>query len=113
MPGLRWILMAAVPLLLVAIMGTTYFFEVRRIGRLHEAVEEGSARLAAKEQSVKEYREKVDFYKTEEGLIHMGRKQYNLAFPNDRVYILVKTSSDVRAPTDTGARHLSSPEFKN
>jgi cell division protein FtsB len=95
MPSLRWIFVAAVPLLLVSIMGTTYFFEFRRISHLYEAVEKGSARLAETERSVEEYREKVAFYKTDEGIIHMARKEYNLAFPNDRVFFLVKTSPDL------------------
>ncbi|MDR3231524.1 MAG: septum formation initiator [Synergistaceae bacterium] len=94
MPRLRWIIAAALVLLLLFIAGTVYTFECRRIGHLNAVVRERSAVLADRERSVREYREKVNFYKTKEGTAHLAREQYNLAFPGERVYIIVNASSD-------------------
>ena len=56
---------------------------------------ERSAMLAEKEQTVKELREKVAFYNTDEGIAHLAREQYNLAFPGERVYVISGASLDV------------------
>ena len=95
MPRLRWIFVAAMVTLLLFIAGTVYFFEIQKIARLRLAVAERSAMLAEKEQTVKELREKVAFYKTDEGIAHLAREQYNLAFPGERVYVISSASSDV------------------
>jgi cell division protein FtsB len=50
--------------------------------------------LAEKEKSVKEYREKVAFYETDEGIAHLAREQYNLSFPGERVFIVKKYSPE-------------------
>ena len=94
MPRLLWIIVAAFGLLLFLIAGTAYFFEIQKIARLKAAVAERSAKLAEKERSVREYREKVNFYKTKEGIAHLAREQYNLAFPGERVFVIVPESSD-------------------
>lgn len=94
MPRLRWIIMAALALLLCFIAGTAYFFEIRKIVYLNTAIEERSAKLVEKERNVKDYREKINFYKTKEGIAHLAREQYNLAFPGERVYIIIPASAD-------------------
>ena len=95
MPRLRWIFGAAVIALLLGIAGTVYFFEIQKIARLKTAIAERSVKLAEKERNVKEYRERVNFYKTKEGIAHLAREQYNLAFPGERVYLVVKVSADI------------------
>jgi cell division protein FtsB len=95
MPRLRWIFVAAITTLFLFIVGTIYFFEIQKIARLRLAVAERSAKLAEKERNVREYREKVNFYKTKEGIAHLAREQYNLAFPGERVYMIASASSDV------------------
>mgnify|MGYP000845017693 CR=1 FL=1 len=93
MPPLRKILVAAFILLLLLIIGTHYVFELQRIARLNAAVEEREALLRRKQDSVRDYQEKVSFYGSQEGIEHMAREQYNLVFPGERV-ILIK-SGDV------------------
>jgi len=93
MPPLRRIVVAAFFLLLLLIIGTHYFFEWRRIDQLNAAIEEREELLRRKQDSVRDYREKVSFYKSREGIEHMAREQYNLVFPGERV-ILIK-SGDV------------------
>lgn len=92
MPPLRRIVVAALLLLLFLIIGTHYFFEVRRISQLNAAIEEREALLRKKQDSVRDYRDKVSFYSSQEGIEHMAREQYNLVFPGERVILL--TSGD-------------------
>ncbi|MDR1733228.1 MAG: septum formation initiator family protein [Synergistaceae bacterium] len=98
MPRLRWVIITAVALLAIFIAGTVYFFEFRRIGDLKADVAKKLVRLDEKERSVNEYREKVEFYKTKEGIAHLAREEYNLAFPGERIYIIVPESSDPVPP---------------
>jgi len=83
---------AALGILLFFIAATVYYFEFRRLTRLNLAVAESSARLAEMERRVRNYREKVAFYETEEGMAHLAREQYNLVFPGERIFV-VKTDS--------------------
>ena len=94
MPRLRWMFAAALATLFFFIAATVYYFEFRRLTRLKFAVAENSARLAEIERSVKNYREKVAFYETEEGMAHLAREQYNLVFPGERIFIVQRESSE-------------------
>jgi len=93
MPRLRWIFIAAFAILLFFIAATVYYFEFQNLTRLKFDVAKNSARLAEKERNVMNYREKVAFYKTDEGIAHLAREQYNLAFPSERVYNIERASS--------------------
>ena len=92
MPRLRWMFITALATLLFFIAATVYYFEYLKLTRLKFALTESSAKLAEKERSVKNYREKVAFYKTDEGIAHLAREQYNLAFPGERVYTIERAS---------------------
>jgi cell division protein FtsB len=85
---------AAIGLLLLCIAGTYYFIEIKKIFRLHAAVAENSVGLAEKERSVQQYREMVEFYKTEEGIAHLARERDNLVYPGERVFIVAGASSN-------------------
>ena len=85
---------AALATLLFFIAATVYCFEFQKLARLKLAVTDGSARLAEKERSVINYREKVAFYRTEEGMAHLAREQYNLVFPGELVYVVKIDSSE-------------------
>ena len=93
MPRLRWVFIAAFAVLLFFIGATVYYFEFQRLTRLNIALAESSAKLTEKERSVKNYKEKVAFYKTAEGMAHLAREQYNLAFPGEKVYIVKRDYS--------------------
>ena len=92
MPRLRWMFIAAFATLLFFIAVTVYYFEYQKLTRLKFAVAESSVRLAEKERNVRDYREKVAFYETDEGIAHLAREQYNLAFPGERVYTIERAS---------------------
>jgi cell division protein FtsB len=46
------------------------------------------------ERRVRNYREKVAFYETEEGMAHLAREQYNMVFPGERVFIINREPSE-------------------
>ena len=94
MPRLRWMFAAALATLFFLIAATVYYFEFQRLTRLNSVVAERSARLAEVEHNVRKYREKVAFYKTEEGVIHLAREQHNLIFPGERVFVVKREYSD-------------------
>ncbi len=88
MPPLRRILIGGVTLLLLSIAVTYYLFEVERIVQIEAAITEREALLQEKRDNVRDYREKVEFYKTSEGIEHLAREQYNLVGNGERVFLL-------------------------
>jgi cell division protein FtsB len=96
---LRWMFAAAPVVLVLFIAATACCFEVQKLLRLQAAVVERSEILVEKERSIENYREKIDFYSTKEGLAHLARERYNLAFPGERVYMIVSDAdSSDRTP---------------
>ncbi|MBQ3377375.1 MAG: septum formation initiator family protein [Synergistaceae bacterium] len=89
MPPLRRILVWTVLILFLAIIFTYYAFEINNIFRLTEAKAEREAMLEEKRELVESYKDKVEFYKTKEGIEHLAREQYNLVAPGERVILLV------------------------
>ncbi len=89
MPPLRRILVWTLLILFLAIIFTYYAFEINNIFRLTEAKAEREAMLEEKRQLVESYKDKVEFYKTKEGIEHLAREQYNLVAPGERVILLV------------------------
>ena len=89
MPSLRRILGFAFIALVVFIVGTVCFFELQTIHQLNDTITEREQLLKWKQEAVQNYKEMVDFYKTREGIEHLARERYNLAFPGERVIIIV------------------------
>jgi len=79
---------AAFATLSIFISATMYYFELQRSSRLTSAVAENLVRLTELERRVSNYREKVAFYETEEGMAHLAREQYNLVFPGERIFVI-------------------------
>ena len=78
MPSLRQIITTALIILGLAITLSYYRFELERIAQIRESIAKSEAVLKEKRELVREYKEKVAFYKTEEGAAHLAREQYNL-----------------------------------
>ncbi len=83
---LRWIILAAVLSLFAAIMGTSYYIEMRKITRLTALVDERMALLVSMSRTVQELQEKIAFFGTSEGLAHLAREKYNLSFPGEMIF---------------------------
>ena len=88
MPSLRQILFFALVLLGLAITWSYYRFELDRIAEIREQIVKSEAVLKEKRDSVRDYKEKVEFYKTQEGVEHLAREQYNLIGNGERVILL-------------------------
>ena len=88
MPSLRQILFFALALLGLAITWSYYRFELDRIAEIREQIVKSEAVLKEKRDSVRDYKEKVEFYKTQEGVEHLAREQYNLIGNGERVILL-------------------------
>lgn len=86
--------MGACAALLLLIAVTACFFEFRKISRLKRDIETHSKILTEKERFVENYREKLSFYKTPEGISHLAREQYDLVRPGERVFVIVSASPD-------------------
>ena len=88
MPTLRRIIFITFIVLGLAITVSYYRFELDRIAGIRENIAKSEEILKQKRESVRSYREKVAFYKTQEGVEHLAREQYNLVGKGERVIIL-------------------------
>ena len=88
MPSLRQIVIFALVLLGLAITWSYYRFELDRIAEIREQIAKSEVVLKQKREAVRDYKEKVEFYKTQEGVEHLAREQYNLIGKGERVILL-------------------------
>ena len=88
MPSFRQIIFFALIVLGLAITWSYYRFELDRIAEIREQITKSEAVLKQKRESVRDYKEKVEFYKTQEGVEHLAREQYNLIGKGERVILL-------------------------
>ena len=88
MPSFRQIIIFALIVLGLAITWSYYRFELDRIAEIREQIAKSEAVLKQKRESVRDYKEKVEFYKTQEGVEHLAREQYNLIGKGERVILL-------------------------
>ena len=96
MPSLKRIILIALFVLVLAITVSYYRFELERIAQIREAIVKREAVLNEKRESVRNYKEKVAFYKTQEGIEHLAREQYNLVEKGETVILLRSPDAQVR-----------------
>jgi cell division protein FtsB len=96
---LRWVALITAGLCFLAIVGTAYILELRKIGRLGSIVDQRMDRLVAVTRDVQVLKEKVLFYKTPEGVARLAREQFNLTLPGERIFRVEVVSED-RLPED-------------
>ena len=107
MPSLKRVIQIALVVLVLAITVSYYRFELERIAQIREAIVKREAVLNEKREAVRNYKEKVAFYKTQEGIEHLAREQYNLMEKGERVILLRSPDAQVRpeeseAPLELG-----------
>ena len=88
MPSLKQLIFFALILVGLAITWSYYRFELDRIAEIRGQIEKSESVLKQKRESVRDYKEKVEFYKTQEGVEHLAREQYNLVGKGERVILL-------------------------
>lgn len=95
MPSFKKILFFALVILGLAITWSYYRFELDRIAQIREQIGKSEVILQQKRDSVRDYKEKVEFYKTQEGVEHLAREQYNLVGKGERVILLKSHDVDI------------------
>ena len=96
MPSFKRLILITLAVLGLAITVGYYRFELERIAQIREAIGKSEAILKEKRESVRNYKEKVAFYKTQEGAEHLAREQYNLVEKGERVIFLRSPDAVVR-----------------
>lgn len=89
MPPLKRIFFIVAIIVVFAILFSYYVFEIKKILQFNSIIAEREADRDEQRELVKSYKEKVSFYKTQEGIEHLAREQYNLVAPGERVVLLV------------------------
>ena len=95
MPSFKRLILITLGVLGLAITLSYYRFELERIAQIREAIGKSEAILKEKRESVRSYKEKVAFYKTQEGVEHLAREQYNLVENGERVIFLRSPDAEV------------------
>ena len=96
MPSFKRLFLITLVVVGLAITVSYYRFELERIAEIREAINKSEAILKAKRESVRDYKEKVAFYKTQEGVEHLAREQYNLMEKGERVILLKSPDAEIR-----------------
>jgi cell division protein FtsB len=91
---LRWVALMAALVCFLAIVGTAYVLELRKIGRLSSVIDERMDRLVSMTRDVQLLKEKIIFYKTPEGVARLAREQFNLTYPDEKIYRIEIISGD-------------------
>lgn len=92
---LRWVIIACACALFIAIMGTSYYREMRKISMLSQKVDIQMEKLVSMSRTIQEYQEKVDYYSTPEGVARLAREEFNFVYPGEKIYRIVPVSPDV------------------
>ncbi|MDR0615795.1 MAG: septum formation initiator family protein [Synergistaceae bacterium] len=93
-PRIRWLVVYAVASFLVAVSIVTFFKEAGRIDRLSIALESRLEELTESTRKNHELEEKINFYKTPEGIAHLAREEFNLVRPGEKKYRIEIISED-------------------
>ena len=83
---LRWVVFWAVVAVAFAMLVTSMYNEFRRQDQLVKYREEQLARLAEIQDQLERMRDRVDFFKTEEGQAWIAREKLNMALPGEEIY---------------------------
>ena len=95
MPSLKQLIFFALILVGLAITWSYYRFELDKIAEIRVQIEKSEAVLKEKRELVRDYKEKVEFYKTQEGVEHLAREQYNLVGKGERVILLKSPDQEI------------------
>ena len=94
MPRLRWVLVLTVTALSFAVLLTAYGFELARIARLSALVDRRMDEIVRLSRRMQVLREEIAYYETSEGVARLAREQFNLAYPDERIYRFVVVSGE-------------------
>jgi len=93
-PRLRWIILGCVFAFILSIALTAYINEVTKIVKLKDRLDSRMDQLVRKSRTIEDYRSKIDFYSSPRGVEKLAREDFNMKYPDERVYRIVITSDD-------------------
>ncbi len=85
---LRWILLWTIVALTCAILGTSIYWELSQQSELRQNLAQRREELFSLNEKLQRTRERLEFFKTDEGQAWIARERLNIAFPNERIYKL-------------------------
>ena len=94
-PKLRWVIFLAFVTFLVAVMMTSFFREASRIDSLTAALDRRMEELVSVRRDSQDLQQRIDFYKTPEGIARLAREQFNLVRPGEVIYKIEVVSEDM------------------
>lgn len=94
MVRLRWVMVMAVVGVLLAIIGTGTFIELRRASRLKTLVDQRMEELVRLSRTIQELQAQLRFLQTPEGIARRARQDFNLALPGEKIYRIEIESED-------------------
>jgi cell division protein FtsB len=93
-PRIRWVAIYAIASFLAAVSIVTFFKEVGRIERLSMALESRQEELTEATRKNQELQEKINYYKTPEGIAYRAREEFNLVKSGEKMYRIKIISDD-------------------
>jgi len=91
---LRWVMALAVLGVVLAIIGTGTFIELRRASRLKTLVDTRMEELVRLSRTIQELQGQLRYLQTPEGIARRARQEFNLTFPGERIYRIEIQSED-------------------
>lgn len=94
MVRLRWVMALAVLGVVLAIIGTGTFIELRRASRLKTLVDTRMEELVRLSRTIQELQGQLRYLQTPEGIARKARQEFNLTFPGEKIYRIEIQSED-------------------
>lgn len=91
---LRWVVLIAAAVCILAIFGTAYIMEIGKIRRLSGFVDERMDHLVRMSREIQELEDRIRFYNTPEGIARLAREQFNLTYPGEQIFRIEVVSGD-------------------
>lgn len=95
---LRWVAFWAMVVLAAAMLVTSVLNEFRRQRRMDELMEEKVEALRQAQDKLSRLRDRVEFFKTEEGQAWIARDKLNMAFSGEEIYKIEGDLPDEKTP---------------
>ena len=103
-PRIRWVAVYAIASFLAAVSVMTFFKEIGRIERLSTMLESRMEELVQLTRKNQELQEKINYYKTPEGIAYLAREEFNLVKSGERMFRIEIISDDGGRKTEKDKR---------
>ncbi|MGN0838249.1 MAG: cell division protein [Pyramidobacter sp.] len=90
---LRWVAFAAAVAVMAAMFATTMYKEYSRQTELKKLIQQKTQALEEAQDRLSRMRDRVEFFKTEEGQAWIARDKLNMAFSGEEIYKIEGTPS--------------------